>query len=159
MRWQLRIFAILAAILSGCAAPGDRIRRENIALIYKQHSELWSKGDLTVIDSSYSPDFVGHFPAETVHGPSGIRSSVESHRRSFPDWTETVEDTIADGDRVVTRFRSRGTNLGEFFGKPATGRRVEITEVCIFRVVDGKIVEQWVYPDLASMQRQLRGEQ
>lgn len=158
MKSPLVEYAILAVSLSGCAAPGARIRQQNIDLIHKQHSELWSKGDLTVIDTSYAPNFVGHFPAQTVHGPSGIRSSVESHRRSFPDWTETVEDTIAEGDRVVTRFRSRGTNLGEFSGKPATGRRVEITEVCIFRIVDGKIVEQWVYPDLASMQRQLRGE-
>jgi len=159
MKLQLICCAILAASLSGCAAPGDRVERANIKLIHKQHSELWSKGDLNVIHESYANDFVGHFPGETVHGPAGIRRSVEAHRSSFPDWTETVEDTIADGDRVVTKFRSRGTNLGEFSGKPATGRKVEITEVCIFRIVAGKIVEQWVYPDLVSLQRQLRGEQ
>jgi len=158
MRSPLLCYGILLAILSGCAAPGDQTKRENIELIRKQHSDLWSQGDLSVIDTSYATDFVGHFPGQTVHGPSGIRSSVESHRRSFPDWTETVEDAIAEGDRVFTRFRSRGTNLGEFSGQPATGRHVEITEVCIFRIVDGKIVEQWVYPDLASLQHQLRGE-
>ena len=60
--------------------------------------------------SQYATDFVGHFPGETVRGPAGIRSSVLAHRASFPDWTETVEGTIAEGDRVVTKFRSRGTN-------------------------------------------------
>jgi len=62
---------------------------------------------------------------------------------------------IADGDRVVTRFTSRGTNLGEFMGKPATGKRIEISEVCIHRIADGKIVELWVYPDVPRLQRQL----
>ncbi|MGD2108050.1 MAG: ester cyclase [Phycisphaerae bacterium] len=158
MKSRFLHYAILAMSLSGCAAPGEHIKRENIELVQRQHTDLWSNGDLTVIDESYATDFLGHFPGETVRGPAGIRSSVLAHRTSFPDWTETVEDTIAEGDRIVTRFRSQGTNLGEFSGKPATGRRVEITEVCIFRIVDGWIVEQWVYPDLISMQRQLHGE-
>lgn len=159
MKFPVFCSAGLVLAVGACTAPGERIKQQNITLVRKQHTELWSKGDLTVIDASYATGFVGHFPGETVRGPAGIRSSVESHRRSFPDWTETVEDTIAEGDRVVTRFRSRGTNLGEFSGNPATGRRVEIDEVCIFRVVDGEIVEQWVFPDLSAMQRQLHGEQ
>ncbi len=105
---------------------------------------------------SYSPiDFVGHFPEETVHGREGVLAQVMAHRRSFPDWTEEVEDTIADRDRVVVRFKSHGTNSGDFLGRPPTGNRVEISEVAIFRLSDGKIVEQWVYPDILSLQRQL----
>ena len=87
-----------------------------------------------------------------------MRSRVEAHRTAFPDWTEVVDDIIADGDRVVTRFTSRGTNLGEFLGNAATGNRVEISEVCVHRLADGKIVELWVYPDFRSLQRQLGSE-
>jgi len=62
---------------------------------------------------------------------------------------------IADRDRVVVRFTSRGTNLGEFLGNPPTGNHVELSEVAIFRLSNGKIVEQWVYPDILSLQSQL----
>ena len=65
---------------------------------------------------------------------------------------------IAEQDRVVARFTSSGTNLGDFLGSPPTGNRVEISEVAVFRLRDGKIVEQWVYPDILTMQRQLRGD-
>jgi len=144
--------------LPACIHSSDLIKRRNVELILVQHSQLWSKGDVSVIDRDYASDYVGHFPEGIVHGPAGVRASVESHRTSFPDWTETVDDVIADGDRVVTRFTSRGTNLGAFSGRPPTGRRVEISEVCIHRITDGKIVEQWVYPDIVSLQRQLRKE-
>ena len=118
-------------------------------------SEIWSEGNVDLIDDLFAEDFVGHFPGETLHGRRALVNQVNAHRSSFPDWTEEVEDTIADQDRVVVRFRSRGTNLGEFLGKPPTGNHVEISEVAIFRLSNGKIVEQWVYPDMLSLQRQL----
>lgn len=117
--------------------------------------DVWSRGDLSAIDELFTPDFVGHFPETTVHGREELRAAVIAHRRSFPDWTEEVEETIVDCDRVVVRFTSSGTNSGEFLGRPPTGNRVEISEVVIFRLRDGKIAEQWVYPDILAMQRQL----
>jgi len=57
------------------------------------------------------------------------------------------------------RFRSRGTNLGEFLDSPPTGNHVQISEAAIFKLEDGKIVEQWVYPDILSLQAQLRSQQ
>ena len=64
---------------------------------------------------------------------------------------------IVEGDRVATRFTSRATHRGEFMGIPATGRRIEIGEVAIFRMRDGRIAEQWAYPDTATLQQQLTG--
>jgi predicted ester cyclase len=66
-----------------------------------------------------------------------------------------VEDVVAEGDRVVTRFTSSGTQLGEFQGVRATGRRVAISEVAVYRFAGGKIAEQWGFPDVLSLQRQL----
>ncbi len=152
------VAALHVAVLllpAGCSSSSDANRIRNIQVVELQVSEIWSKGNVDLIAAVYSEDFIGHFPEGTVRGHDGIRSSVESHRASFPDWTETVEEIIADGDRVAHRFTSRGTNLGEFLGKPATGKRVEISEVCVQRFEDGKIVELWVYPDIVSMQRQL----
>ena len=80
---------------------------------------------------------------------------VARQRTAFPDWTETIEDIIAEGDKVVTRFTSRGTHKGKFMGVPPTGKKVKITEVAVFRIADGKITEQWGFPDLQGLRQQL----
>lgn len=85
----------------------------------------------------------------------GVRDFVGGHHRSFPDWSEQVLDIVADGDRVVTRYHSTGTHKGEFQGIAPTGRRVEIAEVSVHRVLGGKIVEQWGFPDGLSHYLQL----
>ena len=151
------LFVLMAAVMTpiGCAGSPDSVEARNIEVVRLQHSEIWSKGNLDLIDEVFAPNFVGHFPAGTVSGRAGMLARVTAHRVAFPDWTEEVEDVIADGDQVVTRFTSRGTNSGEFLGKPPTNNRVEISEVCIYKLTDGKIVEQWVFPDMLSMQRQL----
>lgn len=142
----------------GCGSFHDRSKASNIEVIKVVFSEVWSKGNVDLVDELFAEDFVGHFPAGTFHGREGLKSRVLAHRSAFPDWTEEIEDLIAEQDRVVAQFRSRGTNLGVFLDNPPTGKHVEISEVAIFRLSDGKIVEQWVYPDILSMQRQLRGE-
>jgi len=154
-RIVLFLAAAVTMILMGCGRCDDPVTVRNIEVIQVVHSEIWSKGNIELIDDVFADSFVGHFPAGTVHGREGVLDRVTAHRTAFPDWTEEVEDTIADGDRVVVRFTSRGTNLGEFLGKPPTRNHVEISEVSIFKLSDGRIVEQWVFPDMLSMQRQL----
>jgi len=143
-------------IAISCAPPDDSVEAVNGALVRAVFSDIWSTGNIELVPDFFSENFVGHFPGgDTVHGREGLAAQVTSHRRAFPDWTEEVEDEIIDHDRVAVRFRSRGTNTGDFLGNPPTGSRVEISEVAIFRLEDGKIAEQWVYPDMLSMQRQL----
>jgi len=89
----------------------------------------------------FADNFVGHFSERTVHGREGIRASVIAHRTSFPDWTEKIIDTTADRDRVVVRFISQGINLGVFLNNPPTGNHVEISEVAIFKLKDGEVIE------------------
>lgn len=149
--------ALLAANFSGCCQGQARILSENKAIVLRSESALWSKGDLAVADELYSPDFLCHF----VVGPDwkgieGIKNEVASHRRSFPDWHEKVDDIVAQGDKVVIRFTSTGTQLGEFQGIPPTGRKVKIQEMAIFRLSHGKIVEQWGMPDIHGLLAQLR---
>jgi len=150
------ILSVSLAILSGGCRPSyDRTELQNIDVIRTVFSEVWSKGDVDLIDDIFAADYVGHFPAETFHGREGITSHLIAHRTAFPDWTEEIEDMIVDRDRIAVRFSSRGTNLGEFLDNPPTGNHVQISEVAIFKLKDGQIVEQWVYPDILSLQRQL----
>jgi len=154
-RIALLIVVAASVIMIGCSSSDDPLEVRNAEVVQVVFSELWSKGSVELIDDLFAENFVGHFPGETAHGREGVRAQVSAHRQAFPDWTEEVEDMIADRDRVAVRFTSRGTNLGDFLGHPPTGNRVEISEVAIFRLSDSKIVEQWVYPDMLSLQRQL----
>ena len=121
-----------------------------------QHTEIWSHGNVDLIASVYTEEYVGHFPAgETVEGHEGIRKCVEAHRISFPDWNEKILEIIVEGDRAATRYLSRGTHDGEFIGIAATGNEIVILEASIYRLVDGRIAEQWAFPDMASLQQQL----
>lgn len=139
------------------AAEADELRDSVVRVVELQHTEIWSKGNTELIPQIYAADFVGYFPGGTVRGHAGIRAQIEAHRQAFPDWNEEIEDVIYERDRVVTRFTSRGTNLGPFLGNAPTGRSITISEVSIYRIADGKIAEQWVYPDMRSMQQQLYG--
>jgi len=154
-RIALLVPSAVTMMLMGCTASDDPVKATNVEVVHRVFADIWSQGNVDLIGDLFAEDFVGHFPAETVHGREGIRAEVISHRTAFPDWTEEVEDTIADRDRVVVRFTSRGTNLGDFLGNPPTRNHVEISEVAIFKLSDGRIVEQWVYPDILSLQRQL----
>ncbi len=129
---------------------------DNKVIVRRQHEEVWSKGNLTLVDEIYTPDFVCHFVVGSEwRGPEGVRQQVTGHRTSFPDWNEHIDDIIAEADRVVTRFTSRGTHKGEFQGIPPTGNKVTIAEVAIYRIVDGKIAEQWGCPDVMDLLRQV----
>lgn len=149
----------LILITIGCASPGESVEAENHRVIRAVFSELWSKGKVELIPKLFSENYIGHFPGgHTVRGRDGLAAEVAAHRKAFPDWTEVVEDEIIDDDRIAVRFRSHGTNTGDFLGTPPTGNQVEISEVALFRLKDGKIAEQWVYPDILSLQRQLNGQ-
>jgi ketosteroid isomerase-like protein len=86
---------------------------ENKAVVLRHHEEIWSKGNLDAIDAVYAPAFVGHHAgAPDWIGPESVKLIVRTMRDAFPDFTETIEDVVAEGDRVVTRFTSTGTHLG-----------------------------------------------
>jgi steroid delta-isomerase-like uncharacterized protein len=155
--WVMYVWPLLLAItVSGCSDTSDMQIDTNITAVKLQHTEVWSKGSFDLIPEIYTADFVAHAPGgRLIRGRDGIRSDIENHRAAFPDWNEKIEQIISDGDFVVSRFRSTGTHNGTFLGQPPTGNRIEITEACIYRMVDGKIAEQWIYPDIASLLAQL----
>jgi steroid delta-isomerase-like uncharacterized protein len=145
-----------ATILLACSAAEDAPQTRNIETVTLQHSEVWSNGNLNIVPAIYTEDFVAHAPGgKLIQGQTGLRTMVQEHRAAFPDWNEEVEQLLVDGEFVVTRFRSTGTHQGLFLGHPATGNNIEITETCIYRMVEGRIAEQWIYPDIASLQEQL----
>lgn len=157
MKTRLLFLVTLFAVgLAGCSTRQAQALSDNKATVLRSEVELWSKGNLTVADELYSPDFVCHFVGGAEwRGVQGIKGAVTSHRASFPDWNERVDDTLAEGDRVAIRITSTGTIRGEFAGMAPTGRNVSIQEFHIYRVAGGKIAEQWGMPDGQSLMQQL----
>ena len=139
---MIRRFVLLALFtmtVGGCSAQPSKSLSDDKSIILRAEAELWNKGNLAAAHELYSESFVCHFViGEEWRGVQGIKDVVTQHRRSFPDWNEKVDDIIAEGDRVVIRFTSTGTQRGEFAGIAPTGRKVTISEVAIFRLAGGK---------------------
>jgi len=143
---------VFLIFLSGCVDELDR----NKAVVKRSHEEIWSTGNIALIDELYTRDFVCHFlVGPEWEGREGLAEQVTSHRRSFPDWHETAVRLIAENDYVVAHFISSGTNQGPFAGNDPTGRPVRIHELSIYRLEDGMIAEQWGFPDIQGLSHQL----
>ena len=130
---------------------------ENKAIVRQQEEELFTQGNLDAADEVYAPDYVGHDPSnsEEVRGLEAAKRAASDYRQAFPELRVTVEDLIAEGDRVAARLRFRGTHLGELDGIAPTGRRVDCTGIVISRIEEGKIAEDWANFDDLGMMRQL----
>ncbi len=130
---------------------------ENKAVIRRFLKDFFEGGNLDLADELFAPDYVLHDPAvpEEVRGPEGIKQYVSMYRSAYPDTRFTVEDQIAEGDRVVTRWTGQGTHQGELMGISPTGNQVTVTGIEFDRVSEGKMQETWVNYDALGMMQQL----
>jgi len=148
--------AIIIA-LAACSSKNDEVDLEANRQVVREYHEVWSDGQISLIDTIISPDFVCHFIGGLEwKGIEGAKNSISNHKKSFPDWTEEIVDIIAEGDKVVTRYKSTGTHQGMFNGLDSTGNKVTIYETSIYRIANGKIIEQWGFPDELSLRNQLQ---
>jgi steroid delta-isomerase-like uncharacterized protein len=119
---------------------------------------LISKHDLEGFLDLVADDMIEHeelpFP-DAPQGKAGVGALFQSMFDAFPDFEMRVEDTIVEGDKLVTRVTAAGTHRGDFMGIPATGRRIEVPLIDIARSRDGKIAEHWGVMDSAAMMEQL----
>jgi len=129
---------------------------ENKALIRRSLEEIWNKGNLDAVDKFYAVDGIDH--NAPPGSPPGFDFMKQFHSiilPAVPDIRVTVDDFIAEGDKVVCRFTASGTQQGEFMGIPPTGKQFTIMEIRIYRINGGKIVECWGLFDEMGMMRQL----
>jgi predicted ester cyclase len=116
----------------------------NRAVIRRIFDEGFNKRNLSVLDEVIAPEYVNHDMLMSRPGPEGFKEVVRAVLRGFPDIAITIDDVVSDGDRVATRGHFVGTHKGEFMGIPPTGRRVDVSFIDVWRLVDGKAVENWV---------------
>jgi steroid delta-isomerase-like uncharacterized protein len=117
---------------------------------------LFSHGDVGAVDDYLALDFVNHDPPLGVPaGREGMRAVAAMFRAAFPDWHSDMEFLVGEGDLVVEVFTARGTQQGEIFGAPASGRGAQLPGINVWRVRQGRIVERWGRVDELGLLRQL----
>jgi steroid delta-isomerase-like uncharacterized protein len=128
----------------------------NKALVRRWFEET-DAGNLDIIDELLPVDYLDHNPPlpDLPPGREGVRRSVMLLRAAFPDALHTIEDQIAEGDKVMTRLTTRATFRGECLGYQPTGEVVQISGMAVHRVSNGQLVEHWAHMDMAGFMRQI----
>jgi len=127
---------------------------QNKAVFRQVIEEGFNKGNLDTLDDCFSPSYIEH-QFDLPPTLEGFKGSIRYLRDTFSDFTLTIEDIVADGDKVWARMVGRGTHTKQFMGRPPTGKSFAITVVDICRFENGKIVEHWGVPDRFHMMAQL----
>jgi steroid delta-isomerase-like uncharacterized protein len=130
---------------------------ENKAIFRRYVEELGNEGNFDLADEIFDQYRAHQSDGTTLErGPEDVKRFMGEFRSAFPDFHSTIEDMVAEGDKVVTRWRARGTHQGEFRGIAPTGKEIEITGIGIFRFsTEGKVVESWDAMDQLGMMQQL----
>jgi len=131
---------------------------ENEALVRRFVREVLQDLNANAVDDLIAPDFVSHTWGIDKDGRAALKKVTERLGSALSDIEFKIEDVIAAGDRVVTRLTASATQVGEFQGIAASGRRYRIGEIHIFRVADGLIAEHWHQYDLPGLMKQLGGD-
>jgi len=131
---------------------------ENRALVRRELEEIFNEGKLDLADELLSPDYVVHDSAlpEPVRGIEGFKQLRAGYHSASSDIRTTIDDMIAEDDKVVIRWTTRGThNKGEMLGVPPTGKQIEVTGITVNHISEGKIAEDWTVWDSLGLLRQL----
>ena len=132
---------------------------QNKSLVRYVIEEVWNRGKLSLIDEVVASDYLDHLPRVEANGPEGAKEFYATLRAAFPDIHFTIEDQIAEGDKVVTRWTARATHTGDFMGIAPTGRQGVVTGIVVDRIANGKFVEGWSIFDELGMLQQLKNYQ
>ena len=128
---------------------------DNKALVRRFIDEVFLRGDFSAVDELLTEDFAPHTWGSTPRGRDGLKEAIQRVSAGISDPHMTIEDVIAEGDRVAVRLTSSATHTGEFMGMPPSGKRYEIGEIHIFRIRDGQVAEHWHQADFTGMMKQL----
>ncbi len=131
---------------------------QNKALARRGFEEVWNQGKLSVIDELVAPNATfndPNVPGGKFTGPEGLKQFVQIYRGAFPDVHIRIDDQIAEGDKVVTRWTGTGTHKGDLMGIKPTNKFATVTGCDVERYQNGKVVESWANYDLMGMMQQL----
>ena len=129
----------------------------NKAIVRRLFEELWNKGNLSLADELFTPNYEHHDASspDFGRGPESEKKRAALYRTAFPDLQLTIEDIIAEDETVMARWSCRGTHKGDLSGIAPTGKQFNISGVTIARLANGKMAEGWVNWDAQGLMQQL----
>ena len=132
---------------------------ERNKLIYRNFvEEVFNNGRLDLLETFLDPSYTNHdAPPGIPPGIEGVRQIVTMFRAAFPDLKISIEEQIAEGEKVCSRATTRGVHKGSIFGIPPTGKTIVMTGLTMVRIVNDKLMESWVKNDLMGLMNQLHG--
>jgi len=151
---KILIVVISCSFLLAGVACASSLQEQNKAIAKRAFEEILSRGQYELAEQLYAKDFVNH----GIHSNATLeedQTALKGWHAAFPDVVVTPEKLIAEDDLVTIYWIARGTNTGTGNGLPATGKKAELTGITIWRIVDGKIKEEWSAFDQLSLMRQL----
>lgn len=150
---------ILTTFLLFCSCQStdkNAVLEKNKAVVLEYHKKVWSQGNMESLDDILTEDFVCHYlTSEEWKGIDAAKKNISDWLAIFPDWKEEIVDIIQENDKVVTRYKATATHTKTYEGIDSTGAKIEIFEVSIYRINNGKIAEQWCFPDDLSIKKQI----
>lgn len=131
--------------------------QQNEKIIKRYFEEAWNQGKLEVLDEIIAPNYVNHSPGmpNPPPGPEGLKPIIKGLRKAFPDLHFTIKNMVITENQVAIHSIMSGTHEGDLFGLPATGKKINVNQLQIERIENGKIVEHWRQSDDLGMMRQL----
>jgi steroid delta-isomerase-like uncharacterized protein len=138
--------------MKGASSMGTQ---DNKALVRRIFEEIWNQGNLETVHELFAAEHVGYDQTGPFHGLEGVKQFFSTWLAAFPDAQFHIEDQIAEGDKVATRWTAHGTHRGHLQGIAPTSRQVTVTGITILRIANGKIVESWGNSDTLGMMQQL----
>jgi steroid delta-isomerase-like uncharacterized protein len=130
---------------------------ETNKIVMSRFLEFINTASESLAQELISPDAIFHVPGspEPMRGPAGYLAIIGMMRGGFPDIQWTLEEMVAEGDKVAARFTMRGTHQGTFFGVPPTGKKIAVQAMNIYRLSDGQFVEEHGQPDMLGLLQQI----
>jgi steroid delta-isomerase-like uncharacterized protein len=136
--------------------PSETNKTAMLRLWQVLNDEVWPTGNLDAADAFLAPNYVYHdVAAGPLEGREGYHQLIGMFQRAFPDTQFTIEDVLAEGDRVALRWSARGTHTGELMGIPPTGRPVTTSGILISRFENSLVAEEWEVIDVLGILQQI----
>ena len=156
MRKYCFIFAavILVCVSGSLNAQKNKNTEKNKDFIQAFNEDFWNKHNIAAFEKYHTTDFISHYPEGDMNGEQ-FKGLCQAYFSAFPDLHVTVDDLIAEGDKVVKVWTAHSTHKGELMGIPPTGKAIVVKGMEVFRIADGKIAENWISQDNLGMMQQL----
>lgn len=135
----------------------NNIIEQNRQLIESYFNEVWNKGNIDLLDELITADYINHSPSvpDPKPGPEGLKPLIEEMRKGISNLHYEINDTVITEDKIVARVSMTGEHTGELWGMEPTGKKIEVNQINIEHVRNGKISEHWRITEEFKMLRQL----